>query len=62
MIYPEPEPECFQVIQLDVTSYVLMFFGAGVGWFCLGYFALKLSEPRRRQPVLIAEVVNQNQN
>ena len=61
MLIPEPEPEllkCIQVIQLDITSYILMFFGAGVGWFCLGYFALKFAEFKRRQPAIIAQPIN----
>ena len=61
MLIPEPEPElleCIQVIQLDITSYILMFFGAGVGWFCLGYFALKFAEFKRRQPAIIAQPIS----
>ena len=59
MLIPEPEPdfECIQVIQLDITSYILMFFGAGVGWFCLGYFTLKFAEVRGRQPLIIAQSI-----
>ena len=59
MISPEPEPqECTQVIQLNMISYMLLFFGAGVGWFALGYFALKLAETRRRdQPLIIARPI-----
>ena len=59
-IAPEPEPEfeCIQVIQLNITSYILMFFGAGVGWFCLGYFALKYAELKRRPPAIIAQPIN----
>ena len=49
---PEPESDCTHVIQLDITSYILMFFGAGVGWLCLGYFTLKFAEVRRRPPSL----------
>tara|TARA_R110002020_G_scaffold205503_1_gene410125 strand:+ start:1271 stop:1453 length:183 start_codon:yes stop_codon:yes gene_type:complete len=60
MLAPEPEPQCTQVIQLSMTAYVLMFFGAGVGWFCLGYFTLHFAGTRRRQPLVIAEVINQN--
>ena len=55
---PEPELECIEVIQLDITSYILMFFGAGVGWFCLGYFTLKFAEFKRRQPAIIAQPIN----
>ena len=60
VLIPEPEPEfkCTEVIQLNITSYILMFFGAGVGWFCLGYFALKFAELKRRQPAIIAQPIS----
>lgn len=61
-IAPEPEPEfdCIQVIQLDITSYILMFFGAGVGWFFLGYLSLMVAHRRRASalaPILASSVV-----
>ena len=39
MDYPEPEseldPSCS--VQIDPLSYFIMFFGAGAGWFAMGY-------------------------
>lgn len=39
MEIPEPEPECKYTINydLDQLTFFLLFTGAGVGWFVMGY-------------------------
>ena len=36
---PEPEPyeDCNEFYIIDPLSYFIMFFGAGMGWFAVGY-------------------------
>ena len=58
--YPEPEPDNCNLIDydLDILSYCIIFFGAGVGWFVLGYLLSDCCYYRNRQQPILAESVN----
>jgi len=57
--YPEPDPSpdpslcgpC-EIIGVETFDYLVMFFGAGVGWFILG-FRCGISICRKQTPPLI---------
>jgi hypothetical protein len=62
MDYPEPEPStlCEVVYTLDQISYLILFFGAGVGWFVAGYVLSDCcyysNRPRPSTSPILAEV------
>jgi hypothetical protein len=62
--YPEPEPEVYQyqctVVQIDLLQYLLVWFGAGIGYFILGGqcgFCF-LKDSRRNDEIIVAQSVN----
>ena len=57
--YPEPDPEPCEVIGVETFDYLVMFFGAGVGWFILG-FRCGLNMCRKQTPPLILASPIQN--
>ena len=63
VIDPDPEPDDSDTIyyDLDTLSYCIIFFGAGVGWFVLGYLLSDCCyyRNRTRQQPILAESVNQ---
>ena len=61
MEYPEPEPECSIYYEIDPISYFIMFFGAGAGWFAMGYLLSDCMYNRGRSQdtnAILAERVN----
>ena len=59
MDYPEPEPDCVVFYELTPLTYFIMFFGAGVGWFALGYLLTDCLHNRERdQEPILAERIN----
>lgn len=58
--YPEPEPYCdSMVVQVDPLQYLLVWFGAGIGYFILGgQCGFCLLKDRRNEEIVVAQSIN----
>jgi len=63
MDFPEPEPSelCEIYYTLDQLGFLILFFGAGVGWFVVGYLLSDCcyyrNRPRPNSDAILAESV-----